>query len=206
MTDTPSHIARASVAVAKASQLRAALKDGKETFAKLLADLYTTRQQLLSLEADACRHLEEMKSLADDVRATLNNLEPDQQSIARALNRKRQAGSPTAGQSPQTTQVPAVARVTESLSLEQLMWTLDLLGIRSGVQTSGDGLLAWVSDRDYLHREDSLFRRLANGADLDDDVATRWIHGAALQLLQAKAGGSKPANKISRTGPVQGLT
>jgi hypothetical protein len=71
------------------------------------------------------------------------------------------------------------------LDLEAVIRLLHGKNIRVGIQTYGDGIRVWISDRLRV-REERLFKYSdANSIGRDDSVAL-WLHAAALRLFTDK--------------------
>jgi hypothetical protein len=69
------------------------------------------------------------------------------------------------------------------LELEEVIYTLDAFDIRLGLHTSADGVVVWISDRDYRYRLDCLIERDRKGVVHNTDAVVRWLHEAAMRLF-----------------------
>jgi hypothetical protein len=180
VTDPP--VAAASSAVTRAKALHAALQAKRRRLRELYTAMYEQRQEVVSLHAEVDAQMRYMRTLSGQLREALGERRSADFAASTRLGDsiKSDVGALA---SPDAMHLSRVARPS---SLEELMRTLYVLGIHSGVHTCADGLHVWISDRQYLHREDCLFRRRNGDAITDGSAVVQWMHETAQRLLATR--------------------
>jgi hypothetical protein len=179
MADQSDELQRASRAVARAHQLVSSMKVKAQKFRETAQMLNRQKAELRMLRAEARRYLANLTALATSLRDELGS-EAQCDPRAPTLEQSGQGSKETQDALEALMQAIALGDPTAP-DLEETMRSLDDHGIRSGVHTSTEGMLAWLADHNYRRRRDGIVRRSGPGQWPEAAAVARWLHQEALR-------------------------